>query len=207
MMYKLDLTPVSPLASPPVTGYGSVADLIQFFPWQPSSWPSAPADDAEFTRVLKRIFEVSMLGEINNVIEDALVRHDSLEHRGHVIAISLLCALDAISSYGYGGRSGNQIPGFIRAHFSGDYHPFAEDVLKLYRHALVHSWNLFEVALTPDDKSVVSKDGMISFGLLNFFEALKGATESFLEKLSGDSGLQKMARGRYEELRRVAKPA
>ena len=65
--------------------------------------------------VLKRIFEVSMLMEINNVIEDATQRNGSLEHRGHVLAISLLCALDAISSYGYGRKNGRQIPPFIRA--------------------------------------------------------------------------------------------
>src|SRR5713226_8570061 len=101
VIYKLDLTPLSPLASPAASGFGSPADIVQFVPWQPSAWPDAPTDHHEFATVLKRIFELSMLIEINNVIEDAVERNGTLEHRGHVLAISLLCALDAISSYGY----------------------------------------------------------------------------------------------------------
>jgi hypothetical protein len=137
--YKLDLRPLSPLASPPVSGFSSLADVVQFVPWQPSAWPDAPSNQHEFAIVLKRIFEVSMLMEINNVIEDATARNGSLEHRGHVLAISLLCALDAISSYGYGKKNGKQIPPFIRAHFPDEYRPFANAILTLYRHALVHS--------------------------------------------------------------------
>jgi len=207
VIYKLDLTPLPPFASPPVTGFGSLAELVQFVPWQPSSWPDAPSEPHEFAMVLKRIFEMSMLMEINNVIEDAKARNTNLEHRGHVIAISLLCALDAISSYGYGARSGNQIPDFIRAHFPDEYRPFAEAVLEWYRHALVHSWNLFAVAITPGDEGVSRDRGVISFGLLNFFEALKQATENFLERLARDKKLQTKARKRYNRLRRTAIPA
>src|SRR4051812_42655596 len=98
MIYKLDLAPLEPFASPPASGSGSPVQIVQFVPWQPSSWPEAPFDGHEFAMVLKRIFEVSMLMEINNVIEDAMRNQYGLEHRGHVLAISLLCALDAISS-------------------------------------------------------------------------------------------------------------
>jgi hypothetical protein len=207
MIYKLDFTPLSPFASPPVSGFGSLADIVQFVPWQPSAWPEAPSDHHEFAMVLKRNFEVSMLMEINNVIEDATARNGSLEHRGHVLAISLLCALDAISSYGYGKKNGKQIPPFIHAHFPDEYRPFAKDVLKLYRHALVHSWNLFEVAITPGSECISEDRGVISFGLLNFFDALKQATEDFLEQLAGEAGLQGKARERYNALRRTARPA
>jgi hypothetical protein len=207
MIYKLDFTPISPLASPSVTGSGSVGDIVRFVPWQPSSWPLAPADHGEFAFVLKHIFEQSMLMEINNVIDDATAQYGSLEHRGHVVAISMLCALDAISSYGYGRQNGNQIPPFIRAHFPGQYSPFADDVLKIYRHSMIHSWNLFEAAITPGNEGIVAHGNTISFGLINFFEALKQATENFLEQLTGDATLQTMARERYDSLRKDAKPA
>jgi hypothetical protein len=207
VIYKLDLRPLSPFAAPPVTGFGSLADIVQFIPWQPSAWPDPPPDHHDFAMVLKRIFEVSMLMEINNVIEDAKARNGSLEHRGHVIAISLLCALDAISSYGYGARSGNQIPPFICAHFPDDFHPFAEAVLKLYRHASIHSWNLFEVAITPGNEGISADRGVISFGLENFFAALKHATEDFLERLTREADLEAMARARYKALRCTARPA
>lgn len=207
VVYKLDLTPLSPLASAPVSGFGSIADIVQFIPWQPSAWPNAPSDPHEFAKVLKRIFEVSMLMEINNVIEDAKVRNGSLEHRGHVLVISMLCALDAISSYGYGAKSGNQIPPFISKHFPEKYKPFAKAILKLYRHAAIHSWNLFEVAVTPGNEDVSANGGVISFGLLSFFDALKHATEDFLEHLSGEATLQTNARARYNALKRTAKPA
>jgi hypothetical protein len=206
VIYKLNLKPLSPLASPAVSGFGSIADVVQFIPWQPSAWPEAPRDSQEFALVLKAIFEQSMLMEINNVIEDATKRNGSLEHRGHVIAISLLCALDAISSYGYGKQNGRQIPPFIHAHFPAEYRPFANAVLKLYRHALVHSWNLFEVAITPGNEPISRNKGVISFGLLNFFDALKTATENFLRQVSRQAKLESKARARYNALRRTAKP-
>jgi hypothetical protein len=207
MIYKLDLSPLSPLASPPVSGFGSLAEIVQFVPWQPSAWPDAPSDGHDFALVLKRIFEISMLLEINNVIADATARQGNLEHRGHVVVISLLCALDAISSYGYGAKSGRQIPDFMRAHFPDQYRPFAESVLQAYRHAAVHSWNLFEVAITPGNESISGDGGVISFGILNFFEALKHATENFLEQLALDANLQTKSRDRYNALRLTAKPA
>src|SRR5437660_278849 len=162
MMYRLDLRSLSPLASPAASGSASITDLVQFAPWQPSTWPPAPSSGHEFAMLLKRIFEVSMLMEINNVIQDANVNNGSVEHRGHVIAISLLCALDAISSYGYGKKNGRQIPPFIHEHFPAEYRPFANVFLKLYRHALVHSWNLFEVAITPGNEPISRNKGVIS---------------------------------------------
>jgi hypothetical protein len=173
---------------------------------QPSAWPQAPTGDDEFAMVLKRIFEVSILMEINNVIQDANAHNGSLEHRGHVIAISLLCALDAISSYGYGKKNGRQIPPFIEEHFPERYRPFADRVLKLYRHALVHSWNLFEVAITPGNEAISNDGGIVSFGLLSFFEALKQATEDFLERVAREATLQANARKRYNALRHSVTP-
>jgi len=41
-----------------------------------------------------------------------------------------------------------------------------------------------------------------SVGLLNFFGALKCATEDFLDELSQNTGLQSTARARYESLRK-----
>jgi hypothetical protein len=204
--YQLDLKPLPLLASLPVSGaYISASAIVQFVPWQPSQWPVAPTDDHEFVMVLKRIFEQSMLMEINSVIQDATARNGNVEHRGHVLAISMLCALDAISSYGYGAKSGKQIPGFIKAHFPVEYHPFAKPILHLYRHAVVHSWNLFQVAITPGGDAISGKGGVISFGLLNLFDALKHGTEDFLTKLAGDATLQSMARTRYKSLRDSAK--
>lgn len=90
----------------------------------------ASADDHEFVLVLKRIFELSMLLEISNVMEDATAATGALEHRGHVIAIAMFCALDAISSYGYGRRNGKQIDPFVRAHFPEEYQPHANTLLR-----------------------------------------------------------------------------
>lgn len=146
-----------------------------------------------------------MLIEIKNVIDDANARNGNVEHRGHVLAISMLCALDAISSYGYGALNGKQMTPFIEAHFPTDYRPFAERVLRLYRHASVHSWNLFEVAITPGNEPVADAGGVVSFGLLNLFDALKIGTVDFLNKLSGDATLQSAARTRYKKLRETAR--
>lgn len=206
MIYRLDFTPPSPLESLPITGAMILpTDIVRFVPWQPSAWPAAPNDDHEFALVLKKIFELSMLLEISNVMADATARSGGLEHRGHVIAISLFCALDAISSYGYGRLNGKQIPPFVRAHFPPEYRPHAQALLKAYRHALVHSWNLFSVAITPEREVITVRGGVLSFGLPNLFDALKEATEHFLEQLHHEPSLMTHARARYGQLQRTAR--
>jgi hypothetical protein len=204
MLYKLALT--GPTQASKIAASGieleTVAELL--IPWQPSTWPSAPSDSQEFAMVLKRVFEVAILMEIKNVIDDAHARTGSLDHRGYVVAIALFCALDAISSYGYGAKNGAQVPGFIDAHFPAEYKPFANEILKLFRHASVHSWHFFKVGIHAGDEGISQNGDVISFGLLNFFNALVMATENFLEKLSRDEELQIKARGRYESLRKTA---
>ena len=143
-----------------------------------------------------------MLNEIDNVIADA---GGNLEHRGHVVTIALLCSLDAISSYGYGARSGQQIPDFIAAHFPGEYHPHAKAVLHLYRHAMVHSWNLFEAAITPGAEAVTSNNGVLCFGLLHLSEAVRTGMNDYLRKLESDPKLQGPTLKRYRKLRGSAK--
>jgi hypothetical protein len=206
MKYKLDLREKLDVSSTPASGYAGPLPT-PFYAWQPSTWPAAPAAvDEAFILTLKRIFEDSILIEINNVIEDAKVRTGSLEHRGHVVAIALLCALDAISSYGYGPRNGRQIPPFVRAHFSGEYHAHAPALLRLYRHAMVHSWNLFQATLLPGNEPIAtSGSGTVAFGLLNFYEALQSGTIDYLNKLETSAGLQRNTLNRYRALKRSAR--
>ena len=83
------------------------------------------AVNEKFIYALKNIFEESILGEIANVIDDVQHRHPDLRHRGHVIAIALMCALDAIASYGY---RGHYVSGFIKLHFPPDYHQHADQI-------------------------------------------------------------------------------
>lgn len=208
MRYKLDFSPKLDVSAPPVTGaLMSAVPSPAFIAWQPSTWPTPPAVvDEKFIYTLKRIFEESVLGEISNVIADVRKSTGDLQHRGHVIAIALMCATDAISSYGYGRKNGKQIPPFVRAHFPSEYHRYAEEIRNVYRNTLVHSWNLFEAAIYPDETGIKSENGTIGFGLLNFFEALVQATESFLEILANDANLQKNTLRRYIDLRGTAKP-
>jgi len=71
---------------------------------------------------------------------------------------------------------------------------------------LVHSWNLFEASIYPDDREIALEGSSIAFGLLDFFEVLVQGTESFLESLASDAVLQRNTLERYKELRRTAKP-
>jgi hypothetical protein len=174
--------------------------------WQPSTWPIPPSKvDASFIETLKLIFDQSILCEIDNVVEDAHKSNGGLEHRGHVVAIALMCALDATSSYGYGRKNGNQMPPFVQNHFPSAYHPHAADLLKLYRHSLVHSWNLFEAAITPGAEPITKSGGVLSFGLLNFRDALRSAVTDFLDKLKSDPTLHTNTLKRYRDLRNSAK--
>lgn len=204
MKYKLDFSRRLDVSAPPVTGAVVAAPPLVFIAWQPSTWPAAPsAVDEKFIYALKRIFEESILGEIGNVIADVQKSNGDLQHRGHVIAISLMCALDAIASYGY---RGHHVSDFIRVQFPSNYHPHADQIYELYRNSLVHSWNLFEASIYPDKTRIKLEGGSIAFGLLDFFEALVQATESFLESLANDAVLQKNTLERYKELRETARP-
>jgi len=159
--------------------------------------------DEHFIYTLKRIFEESILGEINNVLTDVQKSNGGLGNRGHVLAISMMCALDAIASYGH---RKHHFADFISGHFPGDYAKYAGPLYKLYRNSLIHSWNLFEATIYPDDSPVREEGGTLAFGLLNFFEALKAGVEDFLETLAIDRALQKNTLARYDELKTTAKP-
>jgi|ERR1051326_1459305 hypothetical protein len=180
--------------------------VTSFYPWLPSTWPAAPvAWEQSLVETLREVFRGAMLNEIDNVIADA---ENDLRHRGHVVAIALLCALDAISSYGYGARNGKQIPEFVTAHFPAEYHPHGAAILKLYRHAMVHSWNLFGGAILPGDDPVAydAANEVLSFGLLNFREALSKGLNDYLKKLETDTALQGKTLDRYTKLKNSAKP-
>ena len=61
-------------------------------------WSPPPKTvDEKFIGTLKRIFKECILAEVRNVIKDVQKSRKDLQHRGHVIAIGLLCALDAIA--------------------------------------------------------------------------------------------------------------
>src|SRR6266568_764039 len=178
---------ISPSVSGPIIGTPPAGRPV-FLPWQPSTWPSAPANaDANFITDLRKIFDESILGEIRNVIQDIKTNNGDLQHRGHVVAIALMCALDALSSYGYRDK---HMAEFVRNHFPSDYPTHADEIYKLYRNSLVHSWNLFEVSILPGNEAVQKTSGTVSFGLLDFFDALQTAANDFLDKLVWDKNLQ-----------------
>lgn len=221
---KYDGSDPNPFSSPTVTGAvpsvsapSATGPLIEpssgrltFEPWRPSTWPPAPRRvDKNFIAALERIFRESMLDEIGNVIDDATATNGNLEHRGHVVAISLMCALDAISAYGYRGtagwRNGKHIEDFVKRHYPKPYRRFGRDICRYYRNSLVHSWNLFEVAILPGNQPVRKAAGL-SFGLLNFHRALESATGHFLKKLKTDPRLQQKTLARYCSLKCTARP-
>lgn len=158
----------------------------------------------------------TILDEIHNCISDAVQVNGGLGHRGHVIALSMFCAVDTISAYAFPktkescaacGRSdgiGPKYRQFIETFFPADYRPFAGDIYGSHRNSMVHSWNLFEVGILPGHEPVKKENGALSFGLLNFFDALSEATASFFAALSADSALQQASLARYKELKESA---
>lgn len=194
------------VAAPAVTGAVVGKTQPSFPAWQPSTWPQAPDQfDDEFINTLRTIFNDSILGEIDNVIRDIQRSNGDLQHRGHVVAIALLCAVDAISYYGYR-DSDDQVPEFVKAHFPDEYRPFANELVILYRHIMAHHWNLFRAALLPGNDPIRQENGILCFGLLHFRDALRIAVKDFLEKLKSDPSLQANAIWAYGRLRRSAKP-
>lgn len=195
-----------------------VSSENMFTPWLPSTWPEAPSKfDQSLHKVIERIFRETIIDEIDNVINDAIVGNGSLIHRGHVVAIAQLCAIDALSSYAFFdelakicqtcGRSDSKInkyKKFILEFFPNDYKIFASNIYKLYRNSMVHGWNLFKVSITADDSNVRMENEIISFGLLNFQTAIKSSLNNFLEHLMTDDQLQKNTIERYKKLKKQA---
>jgi hypothetical protein len=100
--YRLAFSHKLGVTTPPASGaMVGARQHPTFVAWQPSTWSAAPAAvDDNFINTLKRIMEDSMLAEIQNVIDDAHKIHGTLIYRGHVVAVALMCALDAVASYG-----------------------------------------------------------------------------------------------------------
>jgi hypothetical protein len=210
MLYKKAKSPKISVAVAAVTGanvrVASKAAAVSpvFYPWQPSTWPPAPAKcDRAFIKNLKQIFHESILGEIENVIGDIQKSNGDLQHRGHVVAISLLCALDSIASYPY---RGNHVLKFVQAHFPAAYKPHGEALYLPYRNCMIHKWNLFEASLLPGNEAVtVTASGSLCFGLLDFQQALRSAVADFLRQLETVPELQQNTLNTYSKLRRTAK--
>jgi hypothetical protein len=180
-----------------------------FQPWQPITWPPPPQSfSASFHGIVKRILTENIIDEIDNIISDIQRSNKSnLEHRGHVVAIVLLCAVDAIASYAYNNlkSTGQRYETFIREHFPAAYKPHAKKIYKLHRNSAVHAWNLFEATILPGNQQIKDTGGIISFGLLNFFDALKAGLTDFLDKLKNDATLQANVLQRYKEHKAIAK--
>lgn len=176
-------------------------------PWRPSSWPNPPTTyDASFGRTLEKIVKETMLNEIENVISDAHIVNGGLEYRGHVVVLAILCGVDAIAAYAFSGGVGARYVKFISTFFPPSYQPFARDIYKLYRNSSVHSWNLFGAGILPGNEQMTEDSGVLTFGLINFFDALKQAVGNFLSDLPKDRTLQRNCLRRYAELKRSAVP-
>ncbi len=196
--------------------YNRLLSVQPFYAWQPSTWPAPPSSyNEEFRNTLRTIFNESLLVEIENVISDA----PTLEHRGHVVSLSILCAIDTVSSYAFRDlrkdmcssckrmdKVGPRYKKYIRMFFPQEYQPFADRLYHLYRNSITHSWNLFEAAMLPGDEPISEESGTIVLGLRHFFAAFKASVDTFLERLSGNDALQVAAIHRYRELKQTARP-
>ncbi len=198
------------------------AKLREVYPgfrsWQPSTWPDLSGDSANLPLVLESIVKETIAAEIGNVINDALLVNSGLTHRGHVVAISLFCAIDAISSYaflskesqgceqcGRGDKVGPRYEKFIQEFFPDSYKPHASSLYKSYRNSLVHSWNLFEVAMVPGNEEIKEVGGILHFGLLNFYDALCLSCNNLINSLDENKEVRENCLNRYTRLRSTAK--
>jgi len=128
-----------------------------------------------------------------------------MSHRGHVIAVAYMCALDAVSSYGYKNQN---VRKFDRNHFPSTWRPYARLIYPEYRLNLVHAWNLFgKASLLPGDQPVSGENGQVSFGIVTLARAFNTGVDDFLARLETDSHLQERALHRYREVKGEARRA
>jgi hypothetical protein len=185
-----------------------VPDQLGTFAWLPSTWPSPPSvPDEAFIELLAAIFQTGMLDEIGNVIEDAFVRNGNLEHRGHVIAISMMCALDSLSRFASveeGQRA--RVTSFVRNFFPFEFSSFADNINTGSRNGLVHEWFMTEVAFLPDDEPItVEANVTVSMGLLTFKNGLERSVVSFVGSLRTSDDFRQFALDRYTKLQSTAR--
>ena len=169
---------VVPSATSSISASGAyvVPEQLGTFAWLPSTWPSPPSvPDEAFIESLAAIFQTGMLDEIENVIEDAFARNGSLEHRGHVIGISMMCALDSLSRFASvqeGQRA--RVIAFVQNFFPCEFSTFADTIYTGFRNGLVHEWFMTEVAFLPNDEPItVEANETVSMGLLTFKRGLE----------------------------------
>lgn len=204
MRYQM-LTTTHKLSGNPVTGDFTVGNGKQFVAWQPSTWPNIDSLSApEFVEVMRKIFDTTIIGEIKNVIDDILKNNSNLEQRGHVIAIVLMCATDTLCSYGWY-KENERFRYYIENCFPAAYKKFGVQLYKLYRCELIHSWNLFDVAIYPGNEKISEDNGTIQFGVLNYFSALKKSVNLLLKKMKSDPEILERCKKRYQDLRLTAK--
>jgi hypothetical protein len=184
-------------------GNGQKGTLIA---WQPSTWPPADPYQLLFAQTLDSIFKESLLAEIQNVIDDATTQNGGLQHRGHVVAIALFCATDALGAYAFNTGVGKRFRKFVEVYFPSEYQVHSVDLYAVFRNSVVHSWNLFSAGMTPGNEVIRLESGTLRLGLLNYFEALKHAANNLVEAVEKDSGVEACARKRYEALRATACP-
>lgn len=191
------------------SGVVSVDSTSQFTPSQPSTWPAPPATfDNDFLRIFSTIVDETITKEFENVLSDIRnCSREGLKHRGHVIAVALLCAIDAVATYGYddasikNGRVKMRYTNFITNHFPADYRQYAEKIYLQYRNASAHGWHFLEVSITPDNTPLQDSNGHLSVGLLNLFQALKTGINDFVSTLNQNPNLQSKTIIRYTQQR------
>lgn len=185
----------------------------EFIAKNPNTWPSNPTKK-DIKNILKKIINETIVDELENVIGDITKSNRNLEGRGHVVALALLCAVDAVSLYGYreikeeickecgrGDKVSEKYQKFINNFFPEEYKQYSKKLYKQYRCSSVHSWHFFEVQICPENEPLkIGNDNILQFGLLKFFKDFKSSIDKFIEELDKNEELQESALCRYEEL-------
>lgn len=188
--------------------YTGVEPLL-FSAWLPSSWPITPTVvTPTFVETLHTVFHEGMLDEIRNVIDDAIARNGSLEHRGHVLAIAIMCAIDSVAAFTSQdmtkGAQQRRFTAFIGTYVA-EIAPYADDLYGADRNSLIHSWFLFRVAMSPDDQPISREpSGGVSVGLLTLHAALLEGVSRYLTSLASNPSLGEAALAQYDQLRSSA---
>jgi hypothetical protein len=177
-------------------------------PWLPSTWPNvSQQSDSDFLTNLSGIFRHGMLDELNNVFRDVTHANGSLEHRGHVLGVSMFCCLDAVSAFtDTTVPHAERVARFVTNYFPREFYAFANDIGPLYRNSLIHSCFLFEVAFTPDDEPIErDQNHIVTVGLRTFLKGLETAVDLFLDDIRSNRAKLQIARNRYDGLQKTAR--
>jgi len=172
------------------------------------TWPSITELENESNDIvaefIEKIFRHGVFKEIDRIM--TCNNFPKCGGIGHIVLISICCAIDSLSAYASGGgKVGNRFTNFIAKYFPNKYSGKEEKIYKAFRCDSVHGWNLQNSTISgnaKDPKHLSEPSGIIYISLYDFFNDLIKAFNNYLSDLKKDDDICNNLLKRYKNIKK-----